>query len=116
MFRRSVIVLLALLLVPSVGGILCARAQVAGAVRCCKSSCPKSQHRDPVGCCSLNLVQSTAEVSSVDRAAPEPTQVTVLNATSSSFLRLDLEPLSFEKIHPPPGPSPSPVLLCSLQI
>ena len=116
MFRRLAIVLLALVLMPSFGGILSTEAQVAGAERCCKSSCPKSQHRDPVRCCSLNLFQSTAEVSSVNHAAPEPTQITVLNAASSSFLPLHLRPLSFEKIHPPPGPSPSPVRLCSLQI
>jgi hypothetical protein len=113
MLRRSAVIVLALLMMQSVGGIICGQAQAASGARCCKSSCPKSHHRGPLKCCSLSLAQTTAEVASVNHGAPEPTQMTVLNVTASSFLRLDLGPVLLEKIHPPPGPSPSPVLLCA---
>jgi hypothetical protein len=64
----------------------------------------------------MNLAQSTAEVASVNDSEPEPAQIAVLNAAASCRVKLELRPVSFEKIHPPPGPFPSPVHLCSLQI
>jgi hypothetical protein len=116
MLRRPAIFLLSLLVILSFGGILCAQAQAASAAGCCKSSCPKSQHRDPAKCCKINLAQSTAQVATTHQVTPDPIQMAVLSFAAPFFARLELTVVALEKIHPPPCPVPSPEQLCSLQI
>jgi len=116
MFRRSGILLLALLMVPSVGGILCGQAQAATAADCCKTSCPKSQHRDPLKCCNVHLAPSTPEVVSAHPVTPDPTQIAALSFAVHSFAKQELRAVAFETTHPPPSFAPSPERLCSLQI
>jgi hypothetical protein len=116
MIRRAAILVLSLFVILSVGGALCAQAQSASAAGCCKSSCPKSQQRDPVKCCNVHIAQGTVEVPSVNHGAPDPTQMAALNPPAHSLSKLELKAAAFEKIHPPPGPALSPEHLCSLQI
>jgi len=116
MARRPGIVLLAILVVLSTGGIVCAQVQVVRAEGCCRSSCPEAQHSDPARCCKVHLLQSTAEVGSVHHCTPEPAEIATAGYAEHSLAKQELRAVTLEKIHPPPGPGLSPERLCSLQI
>jgi hypothetical protein len=116
MVRRSAIVLLSVLMVLSLGGILCAQVYAGSAAYCCKTSCPKSQHRDPVKCCAVNPAKTTAEVASTHQVAPDPTWMARVSSLAPFSAKPELRAVAFERTHPPPGLAPSPERLCSLQI
>jgi hypothetical protein len=116
MLRRPAIVLLSLFVVFAVHGNLCGQAQAATAADCCKTSCPKSQHRDPLKCCNIHLAPSTPEVVSAHQVTPDPTQIAALSFAEHSFAKLELRAVAFETTHPPPSLALSPERLCSLQI
>jgi hypothetical protein len=116
MMRRSAIVLLSVLVVFSLGGILCEQVHAESAAYCCKTSCPKSQHRDPVKCCAVNPAKTTAEVASTHQVAPDPTWMARVSSPAPFSAKPDLRAVAFERSHPPAGLAPSPERLCSLQI
>jgi len=116
MARRFGIVVLAFLVMLTVGGVWCGQTEAASTGRCCKRSCPAPQHQDSTKCCSINPGQGIAEVAPVCHQArgqfPEATLKIAMSALPESQLRT----LAFAKIHPPPGLNLSPEHLCSLQI
>ena len=116
MIRRSAIALLSVVVVLSMGEILCAQAHAVSAASCCKTSCPKSQHRDPVKCCAMNPAKTAAEVASSRQGAPYPTRLARVSSAAPFSARPELRAVAFGRIHPPPGLLPSPERLCSLQI
>src|SRR5215469_13688822 len=116
MARRSGIVVLAFLVMLTVGGAWCGQGEAASTGRCCKRSCPASQHQDSTKCCSVQPGHGIAEVASGYRPAPNWFPIATLSVTTSSLPESQLSTLAFAKIHPPPGLNLSPEQLCSLQI
>jgi hypothetical protein len=116
MLRRPAILLLSLLVVLSVGGILCAQAQAASASACCKYSCPKSQHHEPSKCCKVGISPATAEVATAHQATPEHLQLATASFATHTFARLELRTIAFRELRPPLRLVLSPEQLCSLQI
>src|SRR5215469_3676580 len=116
MARRSGIVVLAFLVMLTVGGASCGQGEAASTGGCCKRSCPASQHQDSTKCCSIPPGHGIAEVASGYRPAPNRFPIATLNFARSALPESELRMHAFAKIHPPPGLNLSPEHLCSLQI
>jgi hypothetical protein len=113
---RPAIVASVFLIVLSVGSVLCAQAEVAGAASCCKRSCPASQRSDSTKCCKAYPGQGIAEVAPGKRPAPDRIVIATMKVAMFSLPKSELRTLAFTKIRPPPGIDLSPEHLCSLQI